>query len=86
MTQLRVFDISSSGRRVALHEGLNRYHVALTPRERIPIHHRVCGGPLNVGICTMYDLDVGRPVVFLFEQIGCTLWEALALLDEPGSG
>jgi hypothetical protein len=30
----------------------------------------------------MYDMDVGRPVTLLFEQIGCNLWEALELLEK----
>lgn len=82
MTELRVFDVSSSGRRVALHERRNVYHVALTPLDRISVHHRVRGDSVNVGPCTMFDVDAQRPVTLLFEQTGCTLWEALDLLED----
>jgi hypothetical protein len=82
MTELRVFDLSSTGRRVALQERQHVYHVAFTPLDHIPIHHRVSGDPVRVGLCTMYDMDVGRPVTLLFEQIGCNLWEALELLEK----
>jgi hypothetical protein len=82
MTELRVFDVSASGRRVALHESRNVYHVALAPLESLSIHHRVRGETVDVGLCTMYDMDAHRPVALVFEQTGCTLWEALDLLEE----
>jgi hypothetical protein len=82
MTELRVFDLSASGRRVALRERADLFHVALSPLDRVPIHHRVCGQSVAIGLCTMYDMDARRPLPLLFEHTGCTLWEALALLEE----
>jgi hypothetical protein len=82
MTELRVFDVSASGRRVALHECPNVFHVALAALDHVAIHHRVCGESVGVGLCTMYDMDAQKPVALLFEQTGCTLWEALELLEE----
>lgn len=82
MTELRVFDVSASGRRVALRESATVFHVALTPLDQVAVDHRVCGEAVAVGLCTMYDMDAHRPLAVLFEQTGCTLWEALDLLEE----
>jgi hypothetical protein len=82
MTELRVFDVSASGRRVALRESANIFHVALTPLDQVAVDQRVCGESVAVGLCTMYDLDSHRTLAVLFEQTGCTLWEALDLLEE----
>jgi hypothetical protein len=82
MTELRVFDVSFSGRRVALRECANVFHVAFTPLDRMAMDHRVCGESVAVGLCTMYDMDAHRPLAVLFEQTGCTLGEALVLLEE----
>lgn len=82
MTELRVFDVSASGRRVALRESANVFHVALTPLDPVAVDHRVRAESVAVGLCTMYDLDSNRTLAVLFEQTGCTLWEALDLLEE----
>lgn len=82
MTELRVFDVSSSGRRVALRERANVFHVAFTPLDRVAVDNRVCGDPAAIGLCTMYNMDAHRPLALVFEQTGCTLWEALDLLEE----
>jgi hypothetical protein len=82
MPEFWVFDRSASGRLVVLHECPGVFHVAVSPSTDIPMHHRVYGECLDVGPCTMYDRDSCRPVALVVEQTGCTLPEALELLDE----
>ena len=83
MAELQVFDVSASGRRVALYESRGIFHVAFAPLAgALCIHHRFSGDSVDVGPCTMYDRDAQKPVALVFEQTGCTLWEALDLIEE----
>jgi hypothetical protein len=85
MIRLRVFDVSSSGRRVAFWETAGVFHVAATPDD--------CGECMQVGDFmdsehatlgpALLRHDEARPgLTVQFEAVGCSLRQAVRRLQE----
>lgn len=82
MHQFRVFDMSASGHRFALHGGGGVFHVATSLDEAPRVAAVLVGGPAAPGARTLQDTSSGLPLRVTFEVVSCTLGAALGHLQE----
>ena len=82
MALFRIFDVSASGRRVALRESSSVFHVVKS-LDGVPWLDEVLdSAPAAHGIGTLRDVSSGRTFSVNFEAVGCTLSAALNRLQE----
>lgn len=89
MVQLRIFDISHSGRRIVLRECAGTFHVVAnrgTCQCPVGVSELVACSRATRGPHTVRSLESGRSFAANFETVDCNLIEALQRLQERPLG
>jgi hypothetical protein len=85
MVNLCVFDVSASGRRLALREREGVFHVAVRPAKclrEVPIDAEYLCEAARPGRGVLRDAGTGVPLEVDFERVACNLHLALDGLQE----